>query len=87
MILMDVRMPIMDGYETARLIRARSQSVPTPIIFLTAFGRDEAETAGAYASGAVDFLFAPIAPDGAAGEGLGLPRSSTPAAQEHDSAR
>ena len=35
----------------------------TPIIFMTAFGRDEIETAGAYASGAVDFIFAPIAPD------------------------
>ena len=61
-ILMDVRMPIMDGYETAKRIRARSQSVLTPIIFLTAFARDEAKTAGAYPSGPVDFLFAPIAP-------------------------
>jgi putative two-component system response regulator len=62
-ILMDVRMPTMDGYETALLIRARSDSERTPIIFLTAFGRDETESAGAYASGAVDFLFAPIAGD------------------------
>ena len=62
-ILMDVRMPIMDGYETAALIRARSQSAHTPIIFLTAFGRGETERAGAYASGAVDFLYAPIAPE------------------------
>jgi DNA-binding response OmpR family regulator len=62
-ILMDVRMPIMDGYDTARLIRAQSESVLTPIIFLTAFGRDEIQTASAYASGAVDFIFAPIAPE------------------------
>ena len=62
-ILMDVRMPMMSGYETAKLIRSRSESAQTPIIFLTAFGRDEIETAGAYASGAVDFLFAPIAGD------------------------
>jgi len=62
-ILMDVRMPTMSGYETAKLIRSRSESAQTPIIFLTAFGRDEIETAGAYASGAVDFLFAPIAGD------------------------
>jgi putative two-component system response regulator len=61
-ILMDVRMPTMSGYDTAKLIRERSESV-TPIIFMTAFGRDEIETAGAYASGAVDFIFAPIAPD------------------------
>jgi putative two-component system response regulator len=62
-ILMDVRMPTMDGYETAALIRAKSDSASTPIIFLTAFGRDETETASAYASGAVDFLFAPIVGD------------------------
>ena len=43
-ILMDVVMPILDGYETARLIRQRTQSQDTPIIFLTAFGRDETET-------------------------------------------
>jgi CheY-like chemotaxis protein len=62
-ILMDVRMPTMDGYETAALMRARSQSAHTPIIFLTAFRRDETESAGAYASGAVDFLYAPIHPE------------------------
>jgi diguanylate cyclase (GGDEF)-like protein/PAS domain S-box-containing protein len=62
-ILMDVRMPTLDGYETAKLIRQRKQSERTPIIFLTAFGLDEAETAAAYASGAVDFIFAPILPE------------------------
>jgi len=59
-ILMDVRMPTLDGYETAKLIRQRSESARTPIIFVTAFGRDETETAEAYASGAVDFIFTPI---------------------------
>jgi diguanylate cyclase (GGDEF)-like protein/PAS domain S-box-containing protein len=59
---MDVRMPALDGYETAALIRQRSQSELTPIIFLTAYGRDETETASAYESGAVDFIFAPIRP-------------------------
>ena len=62
-ILMDVRMPTLDGYETAKLIRQRPQSELTPIIFITAFGGDEAETATAYASGAVDFIFTPILPD------------------------
>jgi diguanylate cyclase (GGDEF)-like protein/PAS domain S-box-containing protein len=62
-ILMDVRMPTLDGYETATLIRQRSQSELTPIIFLTAYGRDETETATAYASGAVDFIFAPLLAD------------------------
>jgi diguanylate cyclase (GGDEF)-like protein/PAS domain S-box-containing protein len=63
LILMDVRMPTMDGYETATLIRARRQSSRTPIIFITAFGRDETETLTAYASGAVDFIFTPVNPE------------------------
>ena len=63
MILMDVRMPTMDGYETAKLIRDRRQSEQTPIIFFTAFGQDETETDSAYASGAVDFIFTPIRAD------------------------
>ena len=62
-ILMDVRMPSLDGYETAQLIRQRAESESTPIIFLTAYGRDEVETATAYESGAVDFIFAPILAD------------------------
>jgi diguanylate cyclase (GGDEF)-like protein/PAS domain S-box-containing protein len=62
-ILMDVRMPNLDGYETAKLIRQRPQSELTPIMFVTAFGCDEAETATAYASGAVDFIFTPIHPE------------------------
>jgi diguanylate cyclase (GGDEF)-like protein/PAS domain S-box-containing protein len=59
-ILMDVRMPTLDGYETAKLIRQRTQSEHTPIIFLTAVGRDDTEIATAYDSGAVDYIFAPI---------------------------
>ena len=62
-ILMDVRMPTMDGYETAKLIRQRSQSEHTPIIFVTAYGQDETATLTAYASGAVDFIFTPVRPD------------------------
>jgi PAS domain S-box-containing protein len=62
-IILDVRMPTLDGYETAKLIRQRSQARLTPIIFVTAFGRDETETATAYASGAVDFIFRPILAD------------------------
>ena len=62
-ILMDVRMPIMDGYETANLIRARTGPGLTPIIFVTSFGGDETEKVTAYASGAVDFIFAPILPE------------------------
>lgn len=62
-ILMDVRMPIMDGFETAKLIRQRTHSALTPFIFVTAFGGDEAETISAYKSGAVDFLFTPVDAD------------------------
>jgi len=61
-ILMDVQMPLMDGYETARLIRMRSDCEHTPIIFITAHSRDEAQIPIAYESGAVDFIFAPLVP-------------------------
>ena len=63
LILMDVRMPTMDGYETATLIRQRKQTSQTPIIFITAFGREDVETVTAYASGAVDFIFTPVRSD------------------------
>ena len=62
-ILMDVQMPEMDGYETAKLIRMRSESEHTPIIFITARDRDEAQIPIAYASGAVDFIFGTFVPD------------------------
>ncbi len=62
-ILMDVQMPGMDGYETARFIRLRAQSEHTPIIFVTAHAAEEAQIPVAYESGAVDFIFAPIVPD------------------------
>jgi diguanylate cyclase (GGDEF)-like protein/PAS domain S-box-containing protein len=61
-ILMDVRMPDMDGYETADLIRQRPRSSATPIIFVTAHAREEIETVSAYTKGAVDFLFTPLVP-------------------------
>ncbi len=63
LVLMDVRMPTLNGYETAKLIRQRSQSELTPIMFITAFGCDETETDTAYASGAVDFVFTPVRPE------------------------
>ena len=62
-ILLDVQMPIMDGYETATLIRMRRECEHTPIIFITAHAAEAAKIPNAYASGAVDFIFAPIVPD------------------------
>jgi hypothetical protein len=61
-ILLDVRMPVMDGFETAELIRARKRSVQTPILFVTAYRSDEQLFRG-YNLGAVDFLFKPIVPE------------------------
>src|SRR5262245_5545177 len=53
-ILLDIRMPVMDGFETAELIRQRKSSRSTPIIFLTAHG-DEPQAARSYSLGAVDY--------------------------------
>lgn len=63
LLLLDVQMPTMDGFETARLIRARQRSRHTPIIFVTAHHRDDADVLQAYQLGAVDFLFKPIVPE------------------------
>jgi signal transduction histidine kinase len=62
LILLDVKMPGMDGLETAALIRHRERTRHVPIIFLTAYERDEVLTAEGYALGAVDFLSKPIIP-------------------------
>jgi len=61
-ILLDVNMPDMDGFETATMIRGRRQSAHTPIIFVTAQS-DEVNTAQAYSLGAVDYILSPIVPE------------------------
>ncbi len=61
-ILLDVQMPGMDGFETAGLIRRRKRSSHTPIIFITAFA-DEVKQAEGYAQGAVDYIPAPVVPE------------------------
>jgi CheY-like chemotaxis protein len=61
-ILMDVRMPDMDGYETAATIRQRQRSRRIPIIFLTAYNKDEAQVFRGYSEGAVDYVFKPVDP-------------------------
>lgn len=61
-VLLDVKMPDMDGFETAELIRSRPRSRQIPIIFLTAY-RSDAHLFRGYDLGAVDFLFKPIIPE------------------------
>jgi signal transduction histidine kinase/DNA-binding response OmpR family regulator len=62
-ILMDVEMPGMDGFETARLIRERPRCSETPIIFITAVERGDAAVREGYLLGAVDYLVKPFHPD------------------------
>lgn len=61
-ILLDVKMPDMDGFETAAMIRERERSRDTPIIFLTALKSEEHLFRGYY-MGAVDYLYKPIVPE------------------------
>ena len=62
-ILLDVQMPVMDGFETAELIRSRALSEDTPIIFITAYSHAETDMLRGYSLGAVDFIFTPIIPE------------------------
>jgi serine phosphatase RsbU (regulator of sigma subunit)/FixJ family two-component response regulator/anti-sigma regulatory factor (Ser/Thr protein kinase) len=63
LILLDMRMPGLDGVQTARYINARARTRQIPIIFLTAHGRDVERLAGAHAAGAVDYVPKPFEPD------------------------
>src|SRR5262249_48710061 len=62
-VLLDVEMPEIDGFETARMIRSRERSRNVPIIFLTAIDRGDASMQEGYELGAVDFLVKPVRPD------------------------
>jgi signal transduction histidine kinase len=62
-ILLDVKMPDMDGFETATLIRERDKSRHTPILFLTAADKSENHAVRGYALGAVDYLVKPVVPE------------------------
>src|SRR5215470_830431 len=61
-VLLDVHMPTMDGFETAALIRQRRVSEHTPIIFVTSYPDDTHAERG-YQLGAVDYILAPVDPD------------------------
>ena len=62
-IIMDVRMPGIDGFTTASMIRERKRSKYTPIIFVTAHGEDVSTMFRSYRAGAVDFISKPVIPD------------------------
>jgi PAS domain S-box-containing protein len=62
-ILMDVSMPCMDGFETAAMIRKRANSEHTPIIFITSINTSENHVAKGYSLGAVDYILTPIIPE------------------------
>ncbi len=61
-ILLDVNMPDIDGFETAKLIRQYKRSAHTPIIFVTSYA-DEMQTSLGYSLGAVDYILSPVNPD------------------------
>lgn len=62
-VLIDVQMPDLDGFETARLIRMRDRLKHVPVIFVTAYNQNEADIQRGYGLGAVDYLFKPIVPE------------------------
>ena len=62
-IVLDVSMPGMDGFETASLLRQRKNSEMTPIIFISAINQSDIHLARGYSLGAVDYILAPIVPE------------------------
>ena len=62
-VLLDVQMPGMDGFETASLMQSHAATRDTPIIFVTAISKDESHMFKGYEAGAVDYLFKPVNPD------------------------
>jgi PAS domain S-box-containing protein len=63
LVLLDVIMPGLDGFETAHLLRQRESSTYTPIIFITAASAGDREVVKGYELGAVDYIFKPIVPE------------------------
>jgi PAS domain S-box-containing protein len=61
-ILLDVYMPGMDGYETAQIIRERDQTKRIPIVFLSAVNKENEHLIRGYSMGAVDYVFKPVDP-------------------------
>ena len=63
LILLDVQMPDMDGFETAELMRGNEETKHIPIIFVTAISKEQKYVFKGYDKGAVDYLFKPLDPD------------------------
>jgi signal transduction histidine kinase len=63
LVLLDVRMPGLDGFETAALIHGRPRSAHTPVIFITAEAQSDVDRALGYTAGAVDYIGSPIVPE------------------------
>lgn len=61
-ILLDVYMPGLDGYETAKIVRAREQTKRIPIVFLSAVNKETEHLIRGYSMGAVDYVFKPVEP-------------------------
>src|SRR5947209_11794613 len=59
-VLLDVNMPVMDGFETAALIRQRQRSETTPIIFFSAVNDAQTHVSRGYSLGAVDYILTPV---------------------------
>ncbi|HEX7169099.1 MAG TPA: response regulator, partial [Acidimicrobiales bacterium] len=63
LVVLDVQMPGIDGFETARAIKGRERTRDIPILFLTAISREDEHRLAGYETGAVDYLFKPISPE------------------------
>ncbi len=62
-VLLDVQMPGMDGFETATLMRSNKKTNKLPIIFVTAINKDKKQMLEGYKAGAVDYIFKPYEPE------------------------
>ncbi len=63
LVLLDVQMPVMDGFETAEVMRSNQRTKNVPIIFVTAISKDQRHVFKGYEAGAVDYLLKPIEPE------------------------